>query len=283
MISCLILIAANPVAAQEVLPGITVKDFDGKIVVSWKNEYRNIVSTINIQRSFDSTKNYSTIGTVLNPQNLENGYADNKPPYNKMYYRLFISFEGGSYVFSSIARPVKIKPAKDTGQGQSDPNVKFAWQVAPSADTVSEIPADSLTKEKEPLLPGIKIRVNPNADFTKKLPPKRDSIALKNNPEIITYPSQRIFTSRDNNLVIHLTDVALNKYNVKFYDDNMTFLFELTKLKEEFLIIEKVNFVHAGWFHFELFENGRLLEKNKFYIGKDSKSNNESNRRPGSN
>ena len=58
---------------------------------------------------------------------------------------------------------------------------------------------------------------------------------------------------------------------VKFYDENDQFLFELTKLKEEYLVVEKVNFVHAGWFHFEIFENGKSLEKNKFFIGKDAK------------
>lgn len=263
-------------SAQKVLPGITVKDFEGKIVVSWKNEYKNTVSAINIQRSFDSTKNYSTIGSVLNPQNFENGYADDKPPYTKMYYRLFISFEGGTYVFSSVARPEKIRPVRDTMSTKADSNIKFAWQVAPSADSAVE--------QKDQVLRDVKIRVNSSiTDPGKKLPPRKDSISLKNNPEIITYPSQRIFTSRDNNVVIHLPDAMSNKYNVKFYDENMLFIFELTKLKEEFLIVEKVNFVHAGWFHFELFENGRLLEKNKFFIGKDSKLNNDNNKRQGNN
>ena len=108
------LITVQIVSAQEVLPGITVKDFSGKIIVSWMNEYKVPVSNISIQRSYDSTKNFTTIGSVLNPQNLENGFADNKPPYNKMYYRLFISFEGGAYVFSSTVRPVKVIPEKDT-------------------------------------------------------------------------------------------------------------------------------------------------------------------------
>src|SRR5438309_917962 len=94
-------------AAQETLPNITVKNLNGVIIVSWKNEYPLPVKTINIQRSYDSLKNYSTIGSVLNPQNRENGFADTKPPYNKMYYRVFISFDGGAYQFSEPARPVK--------------------------------------------------------------------------------------------------------------------------------------------------------------------------------
>lgn len=251
----IILCNLQHVTAQALLPGITVKDFNGKIIVSWQNGYKVPITTINIQRSFDSTKNYSTIGTVLNPQNLENGYADNKPPYNKMYYRVFISFEGGAYLFSSIVRPVKELPVKDTSKHMEPADVtsalRFPWQV------------------------------NPYADATIQKPPSKDSIVVKKDPDAITYPSQRIYTAAENNVVIHLPGADSKKYLAKFFDDENTFLFELSKLKEEYLIIEKVNFVHAGWFHFELFENGKLLEKNKFYIGKDSKNNNDSNKRSG--
>ena len=243
-------------SAQQVLPGITVKDFSGKIVVSWRNEYKVPVTNINIQRSFDSTRNFTTIGSVLNPQNLENGYADDKPPYAKMYYRLFISFEGGAYLFSAIERPVKII-AEKTGKEN-----RLPWQAAP---------VDSSELNNAPALAGTKLKVDPFSDPNIRVPPKKDSIFLKNIPEIIIYPSMRIFSNRDNNVVIHLPFAAVKKYNVKFYDENDQFLFELTKLKEEYLIVEKVNFVHAGWFHFELFENGKMLEKNKFYIGKDPK------------
>ena len=268
------ILTAYNVSAQQVLPGITVKDFSGKIVVSWRNEYKVPVTTINIQRSFDSTKNFTTIGSVLNPQNLENGYADDKPPYTKMYYRLFISFEGGSYLFSSTARPVKIIPEKDTTNGKVAESIRFPWQALPNPVT------DSIIQQpNEPTLPGVKVQVDPFLDPNLRVPPKKDSIILKNIPEIITYPSLRIFSTKDNNVVIHLPDAAIKKYTVKFYNENDVFLFELTKLKEEYLIVEKVNFIHAGWFHFEIFENGKSVEKNKFFIGKDNKTNSETNRR----
>ena len=59
-------------AAQETLPAITVKNIGGQIVVSWVNNYKAPVANISIQRSFDSLKNYTTIGSVLNPMNIEN-------------------------------------------------------------------------------------------------------------------------------------------------------------------------------------------------------------------
>ncbi len=203
--------------AQETLPDITVKNYSGKIIISWKNEYKNTVTAINIQRSYDSLKSYTTIGSVLSPLNRENGYADNKPPYNKMYYRLFISFEGGSYIFSSVARPVK---------EYINDNIKII------------IPVDS---------PDVKA----------------------NNGGWVA--SRRIYSGKENNIIINLPDAGTKKYSVKFFDDKEGLVFELKKIPETYLILERVNFLHAGWFRYELYENGKFADANKFYVFKDAK------------
>ena len=49
----------------------------------------------------------------------------------------------------------------------------------------------------------------------------------------------------------------------------MNLLFELKDVKEKNFKIDKTNFYHSGWFKFELYENGELLEKNKFYLPKE--------------
>lgn len=224
--------------AQEILPGISVRNSGGKIIVSWRNEYQKPVATINIQRSYDSLANYSTIGSVLNPQNKENGYADLTAPYSKMYYRVFIAFEGGSYIISTPARPTK-----DTGALTST-TVKYPWQVDPSADPNLQVPP-------EPGTP------------------------------VINFPSKWVFTARDNNVVIHLPDVETKKYSVKFFDELDNLVFELNNLKDDYLIIEKVNFKKSGWYHFELFESGNSVEKNRFFIGKDGKVTNDTPRKAG--
>ena len=222
--------------SQATLPSISVTNYNGKIIINWKNNYTLPIANLSIQRSYDSLKNYSTIGSVLNPQNIENGYADNNAPYNKMYYRVFIAFEGGSYIISKVARPVKT----------TDSN------------------ADSANAIRYPWL------VDPRTDPTLQTPP-----VVKNN----TYtPSVKIYTARDNNVVIHLPDAAVKNYTAVFFNDLNKKLFELSNLKEEYLIIEKVNFGNAGWFSFELYESGRLVEKNKFLIPKDGKITNGGNR-----
>ena len=231
--------------AQEILPGISVRNASGKIIVSWKNEYQKPVATINIQRSYDSLANYSTIGSVLNPQNKENGYADLTAPYNKMYYRVFIAFEGGSYIIST-----PVRPTKDTG-AFAPQTVRYPWQVDPSADPNITVPPTSPANPNAPAVP------------------------------VIAYPSKWVFTARDNNVVIHLPDVEIKKYSVKFFDELDHELFELKNLKDDYLIIEKVNFKKSGWYHFELFESGRSVEKNRFFIGKDGKVTNDTPRKIG--
>jgi hypothetical protein len=236
----LVLIAALQSRAQSILPDITVKNVGGKIIVSWRNEYALPVVTLNIQRSYDSLKNYSTIGSVLNPQNKENGYADINPPYNKMYYRVFIAFEGGSYIISRPVRPVKESAVTiQTASGKDSiitPVERYPWQV------------------------------NPLLDSSIVLPPT----GTPSKPAI-TYPSRRIFTARDNSVVIHLPDAPVKKYSAKFFDENDRAIFELNKLNEEYLIIEKVNFVRSGWYHFEIYESGELVEKNRFFVPKDAR------------
>jgi hypothetical protein len=82
-------------------------------------------------------------------------------------------------------------------------------------------------------------------------------------------PSKRIFTFKDGYVRIILPDELEKKYNIKFFSSDDDLLFELKDVKERNFKIDKANFYHAGWFKFELYENGELMEKNKFYIPKE--------------
>jgi len=263
---CLTAIAAS---GQQVLPAITVKNLNGKIVVSWLNEYKKPIQNILIQRSYDSLKNYSTIGTVLNPQNTENGYPDANPPYNKMYYRLTITFEGGTYAIGPATRPVK-------------------EVYEPEPIDITAIPTSPI--DDTPILPEIDSNENNPSIVTKKVDnlPETKNITTKKNdlskdnsnitiktiapPKRIietTFPSVRVFTSKQNIVVIHIAEAITRKYHIKFFDENEKLAFEVKKITEEYLYIEKSNFVHSGWFRFEIYEDGILFEKNKVYVGKD--------------
>jgi hypothetical protein len=73
-------------------------------------------------------------------------------------------------------------------------------------------------------------------------------------------------------VILNLPGAAGRKFSIKFYDENDKPVFEISSIKEPYLILEKVNFLHAGWFNYQLFDNDILLEKFKFYIPKDGKN-----------
>jgi hypothetical protein len=205
--------------AQDTLPKITVTQLGKKVLVSWNNPYFN-TTNINIQRSGDSTKGFKTIGSVLNVEPGINGFTDQKEFLpSDQFYRLFISFEGGTYIFTQSHRP-----GKDT-----------------LMNTV--IPEKPMVAEKE----------------------------IPSHFRNVFVPSTHVFTGKDNNVIVYLPDFAKNKYSIKFYEDNGNFLFELKKIPEAYLTLDKVNFRHAGLFIFEIYNNRIIIERHKFYIPKDGK------------
>lgn len=101
----------------------------------------------------------------------------------------------------------------------------------------------------------------------------KDSVSIGIKPGVVRrndfIPSFYVYTNKDGYLFINLPDAEKKKYHIKFYEDDDTFLFELKNIKEPALTLDKTNFMHAGWFKFELYNDDKLIEKNKFYLAKD--------------
>ena len=85
-------------------------------------------------------------------------------------------------------------------------------------------------------------------------------------PRYVWKPSDYIFTNNKGYVTILLPLVKQHKYAVIFYEEDGSELFRIKNLKEQELILDKTDFVHAGWFYFELFEDDKLKEKNKFFL-----------------
>lgn len=82
-------------------------------------------------------------------------------------------------------------------------------------------------------------------------------------------PSFYVYTNKDGYVFINLPDAEKQKYRIKFYEEDESFLFELKNIKQSGLTLDKANFMHAGWFNFELYNDEKLVEKHKFYLSKD--------------
>ena len=295
--------------SQERLPNISVTEYNGKVIVSWQNFDKKTITNILIQRSYDSIKNFSTIGTVLNPLNTENGYMDAKPPYNRMFYRVLISFDGGSYEIGKSSRPfienddledfnVTFLPKIDTiniiTEVISEDTAKpIIYHV--DTNTVSIIKKEDFKIIDTPKIELKRKEINidsaethslqKNSSLIKKIHPsinfytkvfslkkiKPINVTLEN--KIIKtqwdYPSNRIFINNQNLITIQLRKTAIRKYSLKIFDESGNLVLNIKKINEDFFFLDKSNFRKSGWYHFEIQNDGELIEKNKFQVLKD--------------
>jgi hypothetical protein len=217
--------------AQDTLPKFSVQNAgNNRIIVSWTNQFTNI-RQISIQRSFDSLSNFKTILTVPDPTTPQNGYVDAKATNDHMFYRIYILLERGMFFFSQPKRP-----------------------GAPTPDRNGfTLPLDRVDK----IWNGVDSVTNPNFGV------------VNNNKPNTFHASLHVYTYSDGYVRINLPDDEDKKYGIKFFEEDDSFLFELKDIKTRTFKIDKTNFYHAGWFKFELYENGKLIEKHKFFLEKD--------------
>jgi len=206
-----------------VLPDFTASIKTGRIQLDWISGFTQ-VKEIGVQRSLDSVLNFNTIGYASYPTQTRNAYLDNKPLPGTNYYRLFILFTNGRFLYSKTVLAL------------SDSTIR-ADQKLQYAD-IMDASRGLRGKEQE-----------------------------NKEPERISWhPSNYIYTTADGNVNIKLPDAPQKKYSIKFYESNGTFLFDIDQVKAPFLILEKAIFMHAGWFNFEIFEEGKLKEKWNLFI-----------------
>lgn len=217
--------------AQDTLPKFTVKNVgNNRIVVDWINRFE-VVKQISIQRSFDSLKNFKTILTVPDPGIPQNGYADTKAPNPQMFYRLYILLDKGTYLFSDAKRPVWDTMVRRSMGGIENPNLTL------------------------PVIPNGHVTGGPAVSGNL---PKTE----------LWVPSKFVYTFKDGYIRITLPEDE-KKYSIKFFTDDNKLLFELKDIKERNFKLDKANFYKSGWFRFELYEDGELKEKNKFFLPKE--------------
>lgn len=233
----LFLLSVSLLQAQDTLPKFTVKNLGGnRIVVSWVNRFQDI-RQISIQRSFDSLKNFKTILTVADPTSPENGYVDTKANNDHMFYRLYIQLDKGVFIFSDPKRPV--------------------W------DTSAAYIVNKPQKAE-----GIKTMITPvfGVDSLNQAP----VLATDNRPKADRWkPSPFVFTTKEGYIRVTLPDDQEKKYSLKVLTLDNQLLFELKDIRQRSFRIDKSNFYSSGWFNFELYEDGELKEKNKFFLPKE--------------
>ncbi len=271
-------------AAQDTLPDFSVINRgNDRIIISWTNPFGNKVRQLSIQRSFDSLKNFKTILTVPDPTIPQNGYVDSKAATEHMFYRLYILKDSGKYVFSVTKRPktdtstVQSNPFNSLSSGGPAVITKFKDLTELKKEAQKSNERIIFIKSREVLLGAIiesnLKRFKDSINFT-----TRDTLFMKTADTIVLRPfvareiyrpSKYVFTEKDGNIRISLTDAGSKKYSLKFFEEDHTEIFEIKHISDPLVIMDKTNFIHSGWFLFELYEDGKLREKHKFYVPRD--------------
>lgn len=223
--------------AQDTLPNFSVRNIgDNRIVIGWVNNFEN-VRQINIQRSHDSLKNFKTILSVADPTTPENGYMDTKAANDRMFYRIYIQLDKGVFFFSDSKRPVL-----DTAT-TSVVNARLEKQ---QANKIFNAPSfiDSVNKGQ--------IVVNGNRPRTERW-----------------VPSKFVFTNNNGYIKVDLPDEDVKKYSIKVFTLDGELLFELKNMPRKSFQLDKANFHASGWYNFELYEDGELKEKNRFFLPRE--------------
>jgi hypothetical protein len=256
------------VVAQDSLPAFSVVNKgNNRIIISWNNKYKQL-KQISIQRSPDSLSNFKTLFTVADPNLPQNGYLDTKAPSDKMFYRLYILVDGANFIFSKAKRPtndsIRAALAADTAvKSITDSSyLKVVQKII-----TQNLPDSALTSEELIILR--KYRNTKQDLIADSLKAKIDvAIRNKTKPELVI-PMYRVIAGKDGIVRVSLKDFETKKFSIRFYEDDDSFLFEIKNIKEASFMLDKSNFYHSGWFKSELYENEKLVEKNRFFIPKD--------------
>jgi hypothetical protein len=232
-----------------------------KVKVEWQNAYGDSIVQLNVQRSWDSVRNYRTIFVPLSPELPQNGYIDETAGYNGMYYRVFYVLADGSFYFTKAQ---KVKTGSDftnaiSEEQASDKN--FLVTIHDDDTVIAQLNYDGYKRFRDSI-------VNFTRDTLYSLTDADVLIRYYNN-DISWMPSTRIFTNSDGYVQIYLADATQKNYRLRFYDEYHKLLFSIQHITQPQILLDKTDFMRSGWFYFELYEDNKVKERNKFYIPKD--------------
>ena len=273
-IVCFIVVACMTAIAfgQDALPEFSVTERNQRVVISWTNPFPNMVQ-LNVQRSYDSLRYFATIFSPEAPSLPQNGYTDNVVPSGKVFYRIFYVQTGGDYHFTKSKRAgaIIVSTAQNDVESARDLTASKFSNIDPADKRIVSVKIKEAVYKQLPAY-----RFKPFRDSILKQ--TKDTLIAINDTLVTLSPyiqkeawraSKYIFANSDGYISIALPKVEEKKYTVRFFDDNGTPIFEIGRVRESPLILDKATFIHAGWFTFELYEDDKLKEKNKFYLPKD--------------
>lgn len=266
------ILIVNPVAAQETLPNFSLEKLNtDKVRIHWKNPDTTL-RQLSIQQSADSLTGFKTIITVLSPQLEQNGSVIGRPKASKMFYRIYLLYPRGKYIFTASKLPGEKSPAvQNTPSPPLSTKTKAELSKSKAEpDTVKNVsvkttpPANRVKKDSsDNKVPVLKEKFPAEKKENKKQEPVPEPV-----PEPVKRaPSPYLSTLPDGYPFIKLpAEWVLTQVQIRFFEENGEKLFVLTDPPIRTFRIDKTNFTRAGWYNFEIWHKGVKIETNRFYL-----------------
>jgi hypothetical protein len=240
------------VQAQELLPDFTLETLPGRgYRISWQNPFGKNLKQLSVQRAAGNKTGFTTIFSTNSPQLPENGFIDRPPAlFKKYYYRIFYVLNGEQYFFTT---------PKVALHQVFEPDRKGMMRVWMNDQLISTIPDHKFKRWKD------SVSRNPRLEIVAKGP--GEIILIDQNDVAVNNPSGKISINHDGAVEIRLGSAVTDyRYRLLFKDKKGLIILQLDTITEPLLVLEKSNFLQAGYFQYELYENGHLIEKNTINI-----------------
>ncbi len=238
LFACLLFFAQASRAQAPQLPDVIGTAQQGLTFFAWTAQFDGIKS-IAVQRSSDSIYNFTTIGYVKNIKKGPQGYIDGHPAPGANYYRLYIAFSSDLTWYSNRIKIV-VDSAQILAAGVVPPNDSLQRYVGKTNTALASAKMDTSTGTiTSPIRIGT---VTPPAP------------EIPVSPYVFTNP----FTGHIN---VEVPEVRAHQYTLRFFNAQNRLVFEVGRVAESPIVIDKRNFQRKGLFRFELLRDKQAWEK----------------------
>jgi len=280
----LIIFFLQGIKAQQALPEFEVANRgSNRIVISWTNRFGDLAQ-LSVQRTYDGKK-FTSVYTAPSPELPQNGYTELAQPGRSAQYRIFWVMPDGKYYFTKAKYPDYSPDDKsaiaDERRDQVNENLVDSLQKAlrnpMTATNDSLLDRDFYIIHSDTLL----------AKFDGKqlllfrdsiLNYTRDTLYQINDDSLLLFvfvppfeqsTSKYVYTNQDGYIVVDLPFADKKRYDLVIMEEDERKVITIDAVKKRYLVLDKSNFYHGGWYKFELKENGRVLERNRVFLPRD--------------
>jgi len=249
--------------AQPALPDFNImKGPKQHTIISWKNNFGDNLTVLNIQRSTDSVKGFRTVYSVNNLTLTANAYTDNKPAPGADYYRMYYMLKNGSYYFTK---------AKKIATGFVQDNLLSELANGKTITIEGEHPRklayDQLNRLKDSVVNLTSDTLYFVNDSTIQYVKYNAVAAMANTTTDLTPVSKFLYLNADSYIVLKFPERDLSEYSMTIFKQNGTsILFKIPKFEQSELILSKSSFLRSGWYPYEIYKDGKLQERSRLEI-----------------